>query len=52
MVQDVAHESFRFSGIGPTRFGAEGILRYVRRKAVFDNTVGPMDVQGQTVKLS
>jgi succinate-semialdehyde dehydrogenase/glutarate-semialdehyde dehydrogenase len=51
MIQDVAHESFRFSGIGPTRFGAEGILRYVRRKAVLTNTLGPMDVTGQIVKL-
>jgi len=51
MIQDVAHESFRFSGIGPTRFGAEGILRYMRRKAVLTNTLGPMDVTGQLIKL-
>jgi hypothetical protein len=46
-----AHESFRFSGVGPSRFGAEGILRYVRRKAVFTNILGPVDVTGQIVKI-
>lgn len=52
MVQDVAHESFGFSGMGASRFGREGILRYVRRKAVFTNTLGPMDVNGKIVPLA
>ncbi|MDX2143157.1 MAG: aldehyde dehydrogenase family protein [Rhodospirillaceae bacterium] len=52
MVQDVAHESFGLSGMGATRFGPEGLLRYVRRKALFTNTLGPMDVTGQIVPLS
>jgi acyl-CoA reductase-like NAD-dependent aldehyde dehydrogenase len=51
MVQDTAHESFGFSGMGATRFGPEGVLRYVRRKALLTNTLGPMDVSGQTVPL-
>ncbi|MDX2223710.1 MAG: aldehyde dehydrogenase family protein [Rhodospirillaceae bacterium] len=52
MVQDVAHDSFGYSGMGPSRFGPEGILRYVRRKALLTNTVGPMDVAGRTVPLA
>ena len=51
MIQDTAHESFGFSGMGPTRFGPEGVLRYVRRKAFLTNTKGPMDVNGKTVAL-
>jgi acyl-CoA reductase-like NAD-dependent aldehyde dehydrogenase len=52
MIQDVAHESFRFSGLGPSRFGPEGILRYVRRKALLINTRGPLDVVGRIVQIS
>ncbi|MCB2107751.1 MAG: aldehyde dehydrogenase family protein, partial [Rhodobacteraceae bacterium] len=51
MIQDVAHESFGYSGMGPTRFGAEGVLRYVRRKALLTNTQGPMGIDGKTVPL-
>ena len=52
MVQDVAHDSFGYSGMGPSRFGPEGILRYVRRKALLTNTQGPMDVTGRVVALA
>ncbi len=51
MVQDTAHESFGLSGMGASRFGPEGVLRYVRRKAVLNNTMGPMDVSGKIVPL-
>ncbi len=39
-IHDTAHESFRFSGMGRSRFGAEGIARYTRTKAIFEN---PLD---------
>lgn len=52
MVQDTAHESFGFSGMGASRFGPEGVLRYVRRKALLNNTAGPMDVTGKVVPIS
>jgi len=52
MVQDMAHESFGFSGMGASRFGPEGVLRYVRRKALLTNTLGPMDVAGKIVPIS
>ncbi|MBL8628322.1 MAG: aldehyde dehydrogenase family protein [Rhodospirillaceae bacterium] len=51
MVQDTAHESFGLSGMGASRFGPEGVLRYVRRKALLNNTKGPMDVGGKIVPL-
>jgi acyl-CoA reductase-like NAD-dependent aldehyde dehydrogenase len=51
MVQDTAHESFGLSGMGASRFGPEGVLRYVRRKALLNNTKGPMDVAGQIVPI-
>ncbi|MBL8642666.1 MAG: aldehyde dehydrogenase family protein [Rhodospirillaceae bacterium] len=52
MVQDTAHESFGLSGMGASRFGPEGVLRYVRRKALLNNTAGPMDVTGKIVPVS
>jgi acyl-CoA reductase-like NAD-dependent aldehyde dehydrogenase len=52
MVQDTAHESFGLSGMGASRFGPEGVLRYVRRKALLNNTMGPMDVSGKIIPLS
>ena len=36
-VHSVEHESFRLSGMGRSRFGDEGIARYVRTKAIFEN---------------
>ena len=40
-VHGIAHESFRFSGMGRSRFGAEGIKRYTRIKAIFENDNAP-----------
>jgi acyl-CoA reductase-like NAD-dependent aldehyde dehydrogenase len=36
-VHGIEHESFRLSGLGRSRFGAEGIARYTRTKAIFEN---------------
>jgi acyl-CoA reductase-like NAD-dependent aldehyde dehydrogenase len=36
-VHGIEHESFRLSGMGRSRFGAEGIARYTRTKAIFEN---------------
>ncbi len=45
-VHDTAHESFGFSGLGRSRFGAEGYLRYARCKAIFENNSGTSIVAG------
>jgi len=36
-IHEVGHESFRFSGLGRSRFGHEAIARYTRTKAIFEN---------------
>jgi acyl-CoA reductase-like NAD-dependent aldehyde dehydrogenase len=36
-VHGIEHESFHLSGMGRSRFGAEGIARYTRTKAIFEN---------------
>ncbi len=51
-VHDIECDSFGVSGLGGTRFGPEGIRRFVRRKAILDNTLGPMDIFGKPVPLS
>jgi succinate-semialdehyde dehydrogenase/glutarate-semialdehyde dehydrogenase len=45
-VHDVAHESFGLSGLGRSRFGSEGYLRYVRSKAILENDSGTSVVAG------
>jgi acyl-CoA reductase-like NAD-dependent aldehyde dehydrogenase len=45
-VHDTAHESFGLSGLGRSRFGAEGYLRYARCKAIFENNSGTSVVAG------
>ncbi len=45
-VHDTAHESFGLSGLGRSRFGAEGYLRYTRCKAIFENSSGTSIVAG------
>jgi acyl-CoA reductase-like NAD-dependent aldehyde dehydrogenase len=42
---DVPHMMFGRSGIGDSRFGAEGILRYTRLKAILANMEGGPDIQ-------
>jgi acyl-CoA reductase-like NAD-dependent aldehyde dehydrogenase len=39
-IHDTSHESFGFSGLGRSRFGPEGIARYTREKAIFQNETG------------
>lgn len=39
-IHTTSHESFGFSGLGRSRFGAEGIARYTREKAIFRNESG------------
>ncbi len=51
-VHDVESEVFGLSGMGGTRFGPEGVRRFVRRKAILNNTFGPLDVNGEPVPLS
>jgi len=48
---DVENESFGFSGLGGTRFGPHGVLRFVRRKAILNNVVGPLDMNYEVVPL-
>ena len=44
-VHDVPHVSFGLSGLGQSRFGPEGILRFTRRKAIIANTIGKKSLQ-------
>ena len=39
-IHDASHDSFGFSGLGRSRFGPEGIARYTREKAIFQNESG------------
>lgn len=39
-IHSTSHESFGFSGLGRSRFGPEGIARYTREKAIFQNESG------------
>ena len=39
-IHNTSHESFGFSGLGRSRFGPEGIARYTRQKAIFQNESG------------
>lgn len=39
-VHDATHESFNLSGLGRSRFGKEGFLRFVRQKAILENDSG------------
>jgi acyl-CoA reductase-like NAD-dependent aldehyde dehydrogenase len=39
-VHDIPHQSFGLSGLGASRFGIEGLLRYVRKKALLENESG------------
>lgn len=36
-VHGIEHDSFRLSGLGRSRFGAEGVARYTRTKAIFES---------------
>jgi acyl-CoA reductase-like NAD-dependent aldehyde dehydrogenase len=38
---EAAHQSFKASGLGPSRMGAEGLQRFFRRKALIANTGMP-----------
>jgi succinate-semialdehyde dehydrogenase / glutarate-semialdehyde dehydrogenase len=42
---DVPHMMFGHSGIGDSRFGAEGIIRYTRLKAILANLEGGPDIR-------
>ncbi len=51
-VHDTEFEPFGFSGMGGTRFGPEGIRRFVRRKALFNATQGVRDINGDFIPLN
>jgi acyl-CoA reductase-like NAD-dependent aldehyde dehydrogenase len=38
---EAPHQSFKASGLGPSRMGPEGVTRYFRRKALIANTARP-----------
>ena len=39
-VHDFSHDSFGYSGLGPSRFGPSGCLRYTREQAILENDSG------------
>jgi acyl-CoA reductase-like NAD-dependent aldehyde dehydrogenase len=39
---EAAKQSFKASGLGPSRMGAEGLTRFTRRKALIANTARPV----------
>lgn len=42
MVWDAANSSFKLSGMGPSRMGDEGLLRFLRTKAILRQTGTPL----------
>ena len=41
---EAAKQSFKSSGLGPSRMGAEGLGRFYRRKALIANTGTPLQL--------
>lgn len=48
-VHDMPHQSFGLSGLGASRFGLEGMLRYVRKKALLENDSGQALLPATTI---
>ena len=48
---DVPHVSFGLSGLGQSRFGPDGILRFTRRKAIIENTRRDKNLQSYNEAL-
>jgi succinate-semialdehyde dehydrogenase/glutarate-semialdehyde dehydrogenase len=48
-VHDMPHQSFGLSGLGASRFGLEGLSRYVRKKALLENDSGQALLPASTI---
>lgn len=48
-VHDMPHQSFGLSGLGASRFGLEGLTRYVRKKALLENDSGQALLPATTI---
>ncbi|MFW2403224.1 MAG: aldehyde dehydrogenase family protein [Gammaproteobacteria bacterium] len=48
-VHDLPHQSFGLSGLGPSRFGIEGLTRYARKKALLENDSGQALLPATTI---
>lgn len=42
---EAGKQSFKASGLGPSRMGADGMGRFLRRKALIANTAAPLPIQ-------
>ena len=42
---EAGKQSFKASGLGPSRMGADGLGRFLRRKALIANTTAPLPIQ-------
>jgi len=44
MFHEAGKQSFRFSGLGPSRMGADGYTRFMRRQAIIVNDAAPLPI--------
>jgi acyl-CoA reductase-like NAD-dependent aldehyde dehydrogenase len=42
LFHEAGKQSFRFSGLGPSRMGADGYLRFMRRQSLIVNEAAPL----------
>ncbi|MBX3478452.1 MAG: aldehyde dehydrogenase family protein [Brevundimonas sp.] len=45
LFHEAGKQSFKASGLGPSRMGADGLARFLRRKALIANTARPLPLQ-------
>lgn len=45
LFHEAGKQSFKTSGLGPSRMGADGLGRFLRRKALIANTAAPLPLQ-------
>lgn len=45
LFHEAGKQSFKSSGLGPSRMGADGLARFLRRKALIANTAPPLPIQ-------
>lgn len=45
LFHEAGKQSFKASGLGPSRMGADGLTRFLRRKALIANTAQPVPLQ-------
>jgi len=45
LFHEAGKQSFKSSGLGPSRMGADGLARFLRRKALIANTTAPLAIQ-------